>query len=140
MRKENKERIFPRVEVGIIIMCRGGIVLIRKNNKNNWCIPRVYVNLGERVEDALERCALECLKGGIEDLKLFGTYSRIEDGDKCQIISIIYSGKCKVVKGDISEIENRADKIKIFSREEIDNTNLVLCDKEVLLDYIKRGM
>ena len=53
-----------------------GIVLIRrKNEPHGWALPGGFVDIGETVEEAVAREALEETGLSITDLRLVGVYS-----------------------------------------------------------------
>lgn len=59
---DRKYSLVPRVGVGIVILLNGQLLLVKRKNapaKNTWTLPGGMVELGETVEEAVKREALE---------------------------------------------------------------------------------
>ncbi|MDP8229149.1 MAG: NUDIX hydrolase [Candidatus Electryoneaceae bacterium] len=81
----------PFLTVDAIIRTEGGIVLVkRKNPPLGWALPGGFVDIGETVEDAVRREALEETNLHINDLWLLGVYSDPDRDPRFHTVSIVF--------------------------------------------------
>ena len=81
----------PLLTVDAIIRTEGGIVLIkRKNPPLGWALPGGFVDVGETVENAVRREALEETGLQIRNLWLLGVYSDPNRDPRFHTVSIVF--------------------------------------------------
>lgn len=101
----------PLLVVDVIIRKEGGVVLIRRAKdpyKGKWAIPGGFVRLGELVEAAAEREAMEETGLKVKLKKLVGIYSDPKRDPRGHVISVCYlaqaiGGKLRAAS-DASEV------------------------------------
>jgi 8-oxo-dGTP diphosphatase len=112
-----------------------GIVLIeRKNPPLGLAIPGGFVEVGERVEDALIREMKEETSLDVEIIRLLGVYSDPNRDPRFHTVSITFL--CKAY--GIPKAQSDAKEVKVFKLEEIPFEKLVFDHKKILMDYINR--
>ncbi len=89
MRELIGEKTIITVGCGIIIENNEKILLQRRVDEDNWCIPGGVMEIGETFEQTAKRETKEETGLVVEDLELFGIYS----GEKC---FVEYPNKDKV--------------------------------------------
>lgn len=81
----------PKLTVDAVIRTSKGIVLIRRKNKPyGWALPGGFVEIGETVEEAVQREALEETGLHISNLWLLGVYSDPERDPRFHTVSVVY--------------------------------------------------
>ncbi len=89
--KESWPPITPRLTVDAVIRTRQGIVLIkRKHPPSGWALPGGFVEVGERVEDAVRREAREETGLQIENLWLVGVYSDPARDPRFHTVGVVF--------------------------------------------------
>jgi 8-oxo-dGTP diphosphatase len=86
----------PLLAVDAVILFENGIVLVRRDNppyEGCYALPGGFVELNEKVEDALCREAMEETGLEIELLKLVGVYSDPARDPRGHVVSICYLTK-----------------------------------------------
>ena len=112
-----------------------GIVLIeRKNPPLGLAIPGGFVEVGEKVEDALVREMKEETNLDVEILRLLGVYSDPDRDPRFHTVSITFV--CKAY-GE-PKAQSDAKEVKVFKIEEIPFDKLVFDHAKILKDYINR--
>ncbi len=112
-----------------------GIVLIeRKNPPLGLAIPGGFVEVGEKVEDALVREMKEETNLDVEILRLLGVYSDPDRDPRFHTVSITFV--CKAY-GE-PKAQSDAKEVKVFKIEEIPFNKLVFDHAKILKDYINR--
>ncbi len=112
-----------------------GIVLIeRKNPPLGLAIPGGFVEVGEKVEDALVREMKEETNLDVEILRLLGVYSDPNRDPRFHTVSITFV--CKAY-GE-PKAQSDAKEVKVFKLEEIPFDKLVFDHAKILKDYINR--
>ncbi len=112
-----------------------GIVLIeRKNPPLGLAIPGGFVEVGEKVEDALVREMKEETNLDVEILRLLGVYSDPDRDPRFHTVSITFV--CKAY-GE-PKAQSDAKEVKVFKLEEIPFDKLVFDHAKILKDYINR--
>ncbi|HWQ18379.1 MAG TPA: NUDIX hydrolase [Methanotrichaceae archaeon] len=94
----------PLLAVDAIILYKGGIVLIRRENppfQGSYALPGGFVEVGESVEDAVAREASEETGLKIDIKKLVGVYSDPGRDPRGHVVSICYlaEGRGKLRSG-----------------------------------------
>src|SRR6266436_4726606 len=86
----------PPIAADVIAEIGDRIVLIeRKNVPYGWAIPGGFVDLGERVEDAARREALEETSLEVELRVLLGVYSRPDRDPRGHTVTVVYVGHAR---------------------------------------------
>ena len=86
--------VTPLIAVDVIIQYQGGIVLIeRKNVPFGWAIPGGFVDVGEPLERAAVREALEETSLDVELTELLYVYGKPERDRRGHTVSLVYIGE-----------------------------------------------
>ncbi|QLC50663.1 NUDIX hydrolase [Methanolobus zinderi] len=83
----------PKLTVDAVILYDGRIVLIRRKNppfQGKFALPGGFVEIGETVEAAVVREALEETGLSIEIVKLLGVYSDPRRDPRGHTVSVVY--------------------------------------------------
>ena len=84
----------PPIAADVIAEIGARIVLIeRKNFPFGWAIPGGFVDIGETVEQAAIREALEETSLDVELRALLGVYSRPDRDPRGQAVTVVYVGR-----------------------------------------------
>jgi 8-oxo-dGTP diphosphatase len=111
-----------------------GIVLIeRKNRPLGVALPGGFVDIGERVEDALVREMREEISVDVEIESLLGVYSDPSRDDRFHTVSVVYI--CSTTQ--TPKADDDAKDLGIYMIDEIDLDSLCFDHSEILNDYIK---
>jgi len=112
-----------------------GIVLIeRKNPPLGLAIPGGFVDVGEKVEDALKREMKEETSLDVEIVRMLGVYSDPKRDPRFHAVSVVFV--CKAY-GE-PKAQSDAKKAKIYKLEEIPFNKLVFDHEKILKDYLLR--
>ncbi len=112
-----------------------GIVLIeRKNPPLGLAIPGGFVDVGEKVEDALKREMKEETSLDVEIVRMLGVYSDPKRDPRFHAVSVVFV--CKAY-GE-PKAQSDAKKAKIYKLEEIPFDKLVFDHEKILKDYLLR--
>ncbi len=112
-----------------------GIVLIeRKNPPLGLAIPGGFVEVGEKVEDALVREMKEETSLDVEIIRILGVYSDPDRDPRFHTVSITFV--CKAY-GE-PKAQSDAKEVNVFKIEEIPFDKLVFDHAKILKDYINR--
>ncbi len=111
-----------------------GIVLIkRKNPPIGLALPGGFVDVGERVEDALVREMKEETNLDVQITLLLGVYSDPKRDPRFHTASVVYVARAKgIPKGG-----DDAKEAHIYPLDEIVFDNLVFDHAQILKDYLK---
>ena len=97
---------------GVLLLdAEGRLLLERRADNGLWGIPGGAVEVGERVEDAAQREALEETGLAVGALELFGVFSGPEmstvypNGDEASIVSVVFLSRdvTGVIRPDLPE-------------------------------------
>jgi len=123
---------FPTVDV--IIMMKGGIVLIRrKNPPYGWALPGGFVDYGESLEAAAVREAKEETSLDVELVSQMAAYSDPGRDPRCHTISYVFLAKAK---GEPKAADD-ASEIGLFDRASIPG-DLAFDHGKIIEDYFNR--
>ena len=110
-----------------------GIVLIeRKNIPLGLALPGGFVDVGEKVEDALVREMQEELTLNVEISKLLGVYSDPKRDERFHTVSVVFVAKAY----NFPEAADDAKEAKVYKLDEIPLNSLVFGHKEIVQDYL----
>jgi 8-oxo-dGTP diphosphatase len=99
----------PKLTVDAVILYNGRIVLIRRKNppfQGKFALPGGFVEIGETVEAAVVREALEETGLSIEIVKLLGVYSDPRRDPRGHTVSVVY---LSVGSGDLKAGSDASD-------------------------------
>ncbi len=134
LRKQKKQKRYPKPTVDIIISYRGGIILIkRKNPPYGWAIPGGFIEYNERAEATARREAKEETNLDLLDLKQFHTYSNPGRDPRGHTVSIVFTARGK---GTL-KARTDASQAGIFTKKSL--PRLIAFDhRRILKDYFNK--
>ena len=125
--------VCPPIAADVIAEIGDRIVLIeRKNFPFGWAIPGGFVEIGETVEDAAVREALEETSLEVELRALLGVYSRPDRDPRGQTITVVYIGRGR----GTPRARDDAKEIGLFAPNE-PPAPLAFDHDEILGDYLR---
>lgn len=131
---------WPKTAIDAVIIDESEtVVLIRRRNppyQNHWALPGGFIELGEKVEDAVIREAKEETGLDIKILKLVGVYSDPNRDPRGHVISITYL--CK--RSDRAATPSGGDdakEAKVFNRDDLEKIQLAFDHKTIIQDALK---
>jgi 8-oxo-dGTP diphosphatase len=124
---------------GVIELMAGdhlkGVVLIkRKNPPYGWALPGGFVDVGERVEDALLREMREETTLDVTRQELIGIYSDPARDSRFHSVSLVW--RCRA-EGTPKGADD-AKEARVFSLNELGSIKLAFDHGAILQDYLKR--
>ena len=126
----------PRLTVDMIVRMidnPNSVLLIeRKNPPYGWAIPGGFVEIGETLEEAVEREIREETSLTVDKVKQFHAYSDPSRDPRGHTVSVVFTGEGIGVPEAMSDAEN----IRIFSIEELPR-QLAFDHSQILDDYFK---
>ncbi len=123
----------PALAVDVVIEIGDRIVLIeRKNFPPGWALPGGFVDVGERVENAAVREAIEETSLRVELRALLGVYSRPDRDPRGHTVSVIYVGRGS---GEPKAADD-AKSVGLFDPEDAPRP-LAFDHAEILADYLR---
>lgn len=121
----------PPIAADVIIEVNGGVVLIeRKNFPFGWAIPGGFVDIGEPVEAAAVREALEETSLQVELRALLGIYSRPDRDPRGHTVTAVYIGTSQ----GTPKADDDAKSIGVFQPDRLPSP-LAFDHVEILADY-----
>ncbi|MBD3227983.1 MAG: NUDIX domain-containing protein [Candidatus Lokiarchaeota archaeon] len=139
MSKNRKERKFPRITIDSIVDLGDSIVLIKRLNppfEGQWAIPGGFIELGERVEDAVIRETKEETGLDVRIKNIFNVYSDPNRDPRGHTITLVYI--CDNIGNADKNLKANTDaeEVRIFKKEEIQNLKLAFDHSKILNDYL----
>jgi 8-oxo-dGTP diphosphatase len=114
--------------------CFEGIVLIeRLNPPLGLAIPGGFVDIGEKVEDAVIREMKEETDLDVSIRSLFGVYSDPSRDPRFHTVSVVYICSAEGIPQGLDD----AKEAIVYTKEEIPFDKLVFDHAEILRDYLK---
>jgi 8-oxo-dGTP diphosphatase len=124
--------VCPPIAADMIAEVGDRIVFIeRKNFPPGWAFPGGFVEIGETVEQAAVREALEETSLEVEPRALLGVYSRPDRDPRGQTISVVYVGRAK----GTPKARDDAKEIGLFTLD-APPAPLAFDHAEILRDYL----
>lgn len=129
--------INPASTVDLIVLCNGGIVLIKRKYepfKNYWALPGGFLELGkETLEQAAARELFEetSLRTNPKELRLVGVYSNPGRDPRGHVIAHAYE-----VRNYSGELRANDDAAKVRAFKKLPD-KLAFDHKEILSNYFK---
>ena len=125
--------VCPPIAADMIAEVGDRIVFIeRKNFPPGWAFPGGFVDVGETVEHAAVREALEETSLDVEPRALLGVYSRPDRDPRGQTVSVVYIGRAR---GN-PRARDDAKEIGLFAPDK-PPTPLAFDHAEILKDYLR---
>jgi 8-oxo-dGTP pyrophosphatase MutT (NUDIX family) len=118
---------------------RGRILLTKRMDNGQWCLPSGGVEPGESVAEACEREVLEETGLSVVAKRLVGVYSHPDqlsvysDGNKVQIVAIHF--EAEVTGGELGLSDETSD-FGYFTLEEVEGLEMLGRHKERILDTL----
>jgi len=120
-----------------IFDAQGRILLTKRADNGQWCLPGGAVEPGESVAEACEREVLEETGLSVRVKRLVGVYSHSDmlvvypDEKKIQVVALHF--EVEMVGGEAG-LSNETSDFGYFSREELDGLEFLGRHKERILD------
>ena len=120
---------------------QGRILLTRRADNGQWCLPGGRLESGESVTEACEREVLEETGLTVRVRRLVGVYSHpnqlvvYPDGNKAHIVALHF--EAEVVGGELG-LSNETTDYGYFTVEELEGLEFMGRHKERILDTLER--
>ncbi len=140
LRKTLGHDMLMTVGCGVLIENEKGQVLLQKrSDTGEWCVPGGALELGETYEEAATRELREEVGIEVENLRLFGLYSGddrvITYPNKDVVYSLAVIFITDSFKGTISDEDSEVLEHRYFYPDEIPVDNLFAPDARPILDW-----
>lgn len=120
---------------------QGRILLTRRADNGQWCLPGGGMEPGESAAEACEREVFEETGLIVRVKRLVGVYSHPDqlvvypDGNKAQIVALHFEVE---IKGGQLGLSNETTEARYFAREEIQGMQLFGRHKERVIDSLEK--
>ncbi len=120
---------------------QGRILLTRRADNGQWCLPGGRLESGESVTEACEREVLEETGLTVRVTRLVGVYSHpnqlvvYPDGNKAHIVALHF--EAEVVGGELG-LSNETTDYGYFTVQELEGLEFIGRHKERILDTLER--
>ncbi|SFB70613.1 NUDIX hydrolase [Butyrivibrio sp. YAB3001] len=117
---------------------KGQVLLQRRSDTGQWCVPGGALEPGETYIEAAKREIYEEVGIKVDDLELFGLYSgddrkiHYPNGDLVYSLSVIF--KATKYEGTISDEDSEVLEHKFFARKDIPD-DLFIPDARPIIDW-----
>jgi 8-oxo-dGTP diphosphatase len=115
---------------------KNNILFIKRKNdpyKEHFSLPGGFVNLGEKVEDAIKRIVIEEVALSIEPLEILGIYSDPSRDPRDQIMSVVFI--CLIMDYIKGKAGDGLKKRYWIHPTDLKNYNLAFDHRIILEDY-----
>jgi 8-oxo-dGTP pyrophosphatase MutT (NUDIX family) len=125
-----------------ILDADGRILLTKRSDNGQWCLPGGAVDPGETVAEACEREVLEEIGLRVRVKRLIGVYSYADqlviypDGNKVQVVALHFEVE---VTGGAAGLSNEVSEFGYFSLEEMEGLEFLGRHKERVLDTYEKN-
>ena len=116
---------------------QGRILLTKRSDNGQWCLPGGAVDPGETVSEACEREVLEETGLQVRVKRLIGIYSYSDqlvvypDGNKIQVVALHFEVEAT---GGVAGLSNEVSDFGYFSLEQMEGLEFLGRHKERILD------
>lgn len=132
-----------------LILCAAGVIVTDSNNKillikrsddGNWCIPGGVMDVGESIEETAKREVLEETNINIEEMKLLNVYSGGQqhhiypNGDEVYFVNVVFFSS--TYSGDFKVDGIESAEIKFYNIDELPE-NISPTNKPFIEDFKK---
>lgn len=132
-----QQRSTPFVTVDMIIELPEGMVVIeRRNPPYGWALPGGFVDMGESLEDAARREAMEETNLKLEDLRQMHTYSDPKRDPRFHTVSTVFIARGVGVPRSGDDAKN----LKIVPYADLLKIDYAFDHKQVVRDYLSLRM
>lgn len=106
----------------ILYNAAGEVLMMHRTDNDSWCFPGGALELGEKVEEAAAREALEETGLTVDQLRLFGVFSgkdmyyKYPNGDEVYNVDVVFASHC--YHGEI-RVNNEGREIRFFAINEL---------------------
>jgi 8-oxo-dGTP pyrophosphatase MutT (NUDIX family) len=120
---------------------QGRILLTKRSDNGQWCLPGGAVDPGETVAEACEREVWEEIGLHVQVKRLVGIYSHSDmlviypDGNKVQVVAMHFEVE---VTGGIAGLSNEVSDFGYFSLDEMEKLEFLGRHRERILDTYER--
>ena len=140
LRRKIGHEVIMTVGCGVLIENEKGQLLLQKrSDTGQWCVPGGAMEIGETYEEAAKREIREEVGIEVSDLSLYGLYSGTDrlihypNDDEVYSLSVIFHAKSYT--GSISDTDSEVMEHRFFSKENIPD-NLFIPDARPILDWV----
>src|ERR1051325_4654925 len=120
---------------------QGRILLTRRADNGQWCLPGGRMESGESAAEACEREVFEETGLNVRVKRLVGVYSHPDqlvvypDGNKAHIVALHF--EAEITGGELG-VSNETTDCGYFTREEIEGLEMLCRHKERILDTLEK--
>lgn len=119
---------------------QGRVLLTRRTDNGQWCLPGGAVDPGESVEEACEREVLEETGLRVRVKRLVGVYSHPDqlviypDGNKAHIVALHFEAE---LTGGTLGLSSETTEAGYFTLEQVETMDLIGRHKERVIDTLE---